>query len=82
MGESVQIFMRGNRVWKINNNGASATSASASIYYFSADAEPRFINYQNFTPATATSTSASIVVHDTYNVYENPVPLSTGNDIA
>jgi hypothetical protein len=80
---TVQIFMRGDRFWKMNNNGATATSASATVYYFSADSEPRFVNYQTVTNiGTATAATASIVVRDTYNVYENPVALSTGNDIA
>ncbi len=79
MAESVQIFMRGNRVWKINNNCATATSASATVYYFSSDAEPRYVAKQHFTPATATATSASIVVNDTYNVYDDVVPILTTN---
>ena len=76
---TVQIYMRGTRVWKIANDGATATSATATVFHYSPGAEPKFMNYENWTPATASVATASIVIHDTYNVYDNPVPILSTN---
>lgn len=74
---TVQIYMKGTRVWKMANDGATATSASATVYYFTPEDQPRYMNKQDITPATASATSASIAVRDTYNVFDDVTPIVT-----
>jgi len=74
---TVQIWMKGTKPWKASNDGATATSATMVFYNFTPEDQPRYINKQSMTPATASSTTASIVVRDTYNVFDDETPQVT-----
>ena len=78
---TVQIFVRGNRVQKVNNDMVSATTLAATgtiVYYLDCADSASYINKEVFTTAAgdahwATATAASATI-EAMGGYPNPSP--------
>jgi hypothetical protein len=75
---TLQIFMKGPRVWKIQNDSVSATTVNATgtkVYYYDGEQNPNYLGCEIFTTAAAnggnfvTATGASATIETFADMY-------------